>query len=31
MKLHEYFAGLLADSVNLNPDRLDQLRIMRRR
>ena len=25
MKLHEYFAGLLADSVNLNPDRLGQL------
>ena len=25
MKLHEYFAGLLADSVNLNPGRLDQL------
>lgn len=25
MKLHEYFAGLLVDSVNLNPDRLGQL------
>lgn len=25
MKLHEHFAGLLADSVNLNPYRLEQL------
>lgn len=25
MKLHDYFAGLLAGSVNLNPDRLTQL------
>lgn len=25
MKLHEYFAGLLADSVNINPSRLEQL------
>lgn len=25
MKLHDHFAGLLRDAVNINPDRLDQL------
>jgi hypothetical protein len=25
MKMHEYFSGLLTDSVNINPDRLRQL------